>query len=297
MPEPETLGVPQYRVRLADESSPFSAVFAQDAARVDVAAPTPMIGTAVHASPRVREELHPHLQASESERYREEDPETQRFCGLLSHTILPRQSRFEVDLNRSPFEAVYETPDMAWGIPTYKGSLPETVLERSLEKWYEYHSAVDAAVEDAIRRFGRAVVFDFHSYNYQRGGPTDWRSDGKPVLNLGTKHLALDEEGRRFVDWFLGELRSTTVDGDEVSVAENGVFYGGYLNRRLTRRFGAQCITLSLEYKKVYMDEIEGVVDEKVLGELLEQMDTTIRRMADRLGAPVRSERFEPPVA
>lgn len=297
MSKPETLGVPQYHARLVEGDVPFSANLAQDGARVDVAASTPMIGTAVHASARMRDELAPHLHAPESQRYREEDPETHRFCGLLSHTVMPRQSRFEVDLNRSPFEAVYETPDMSWGIRAYKEALPEAVLERSLGKWYEYHTAVDAAVEDAIRRFGRAVVFDFHSYNYQRDGPTDWRTDGKPVLNLGTKHLALDDEGRRLVDWFLDELRSTTLDGEEVSVAENGVFYGGYLNRRLARRYGPRCVTLSLEYKKVYMDEIEGVVHDAILGELVDQMDATIRRMADRLGAPVRSERYVPPVA
>lgn len=296
MSRPESFGVPEYRARLVEDDVPFSAVLAQDGVRVDVAEPTPLIGTAVHASPRIRDELTPHLHAPESQRYREEDPETHRFCGLLTHTIMPRQSRFEVDLNRSPFEAVYETPDMSWGIQAFRDALPEVVLERSLEKWYEYHTAVDAAVEDAIRRFGRAVVFDLHSYNYQRDGPTDWRTDGKPVLNLGTKHLELDDEGRGLVDWFLQALESTTIGGEEVSVSENGVFYGGYLNRRLTRRFGPKCVTLSIEYKKVYMDEIEGVVHETILGELQDQMDATIREMADMLDAPVRSKRSVPPV-
>lgn len=153
---------------------------------------------------------------------------------------------------------------------------------------------MDAAVEDAVDRYGYAIVFDFHSYNYQRKGDTDWRTDGKPVINLGTRHLILDDQGERIKNWFLARLKQHTVLGEECMVEENGVFYGGYLNRRLAHLYQHRCITLSVEYKKVYMDERTGEVHEDVLLDLVAQMDDTIRDLGAHLGVPVRDKPLLP---
>lgn len=249
---------------------------------------SPFIGTAVHYHDRIRQDLVPKLALDRAAMHYEEDPETHRFLGRFLHTLTPNQSRFELDLNRPPDTTVYAEPSLAWGLDVWKEPLNQYEKEFSQEKWYEFHTMMDCAVEDTIERFGFAVVFDFHSYNYQRHGPTDWRTDGKPVINLGTRHLQLDAQGRRTVDWFLHELQGHTVLGESCLVEENGVFYGGYLNRRLAHLYGSKVITLSVEYKKVYMDEASGAVQEDILGDLITQMDETIGALADRLGAPLR---------
>lgn len=250
--------------------------------------PSPLLGTAIHYAGQVREDIRAKLKLDAAARYYEEDPETHRFLGPLTHTLTPNQSRFEFDLNRPPDTAIYSTPSLAWGLDVWKTPLGQFEREFSLEKWYEFHTMVDCAVEDAIERFGYAVVFDFHSYNYQRTGPTDWRDDGKPVINLGTRHLRPDDRGRDTLDWFLSEVRGHTVAGEPCLVEENGVFYGGYLNRRLSHLYGPKVLTLSVEYKKVYMDEQAGTMHEDILGGLVAQMDETIRALGGRLGAAVR---------
>ncbi len=169
--------------------------------------------------------------------------------------------------------------------------------EFSIEKWYEFHTFIDCAVEDAIERFGYAVVFDFHSYNYQRKGYVDWRTDDRPVINLGTRHLNLDDQGTRVKDWFMDSIRQHTLLGEEMQVQENGVFYGGYLNRRLSHLYGPKVITLSVEYKKVYMDERTGEIFEDALEDLVRQMNDTIHGLADEFALPVRDRPEIPQLA
>ena len=83
-------------------------------------------------------------------------------------------------------------------------------------------------------------------------------------------------------------IRHHTVLGEDALVQENGVFYGGYLNRRLSHLYGPRVITLSVEYKKVYMDERTGEIYEDVVRDLADQMDETIRELAEELAAPIR---------
>lgn len=279
-----------YRRWLRDEPAPTCRVSEFDSTTVCYEASSPILGTALHYHWAVRDQLKPKFALSDAQRYYEEDPETHRFLGPVLHTLTPNQSRFELDLNRPPDTTVYSKPSLAWGLKVWKQPLSQYEREFSMEKWYEFHTLMDAAVEDAIERFGYAIVFDFHSYNYQRKEPVDWRTDGKPVLNLGTRHLALDDKGRAIVDDFLRDIRGHTVQGEECLVEENGVFYGGYLNRRLSHLYGKRVITLSVEYKKVYMDERTGEVKEEILQDLVQQMGQSIRALADRLGAPVREK-------
>ncbi len=285
-----------YRQKLA-AAEPFWGDSEYDAARVHYEAPSPVIGTAVHAHHRIREGLQPKLAMTPAQRYHEEDPETERFLGHLLHTVTPNQSRYEFDINRPPDTTVYATPDLAWGQQVWAEPLSQFEREFTLEKWYEFHTFMDCAVEDAIERFGYAVVFDFHSYNYQRQGYADWRADDRPVINLGTRHLNLDERGTRIKDWFFERIRGHTLLGESMLVQENGVFYGGYLNRRLSHLYGPRVITLSVEYKKVYMDERTGEVYQDVLRDLTSQMDETIRGLGDEFGMPLRARSKAPDLA
>lgn len=276
-----------YREHLRDDAGPLTARSPHDAGTIGLHEPSPIIGVALHHSHRVRDEIQKRMAISATDRLYEEDPETHRFLRLTTHRLTPNQSRYEVDLNRPPHTAIYLSPEMAWGNKLWVERPTDALIERTLERWYEFHTIVDAAVEHAIDTFGRAVVLDLHSYNYQRDGDTDWRTDNKPVINLGTRHLVLDKEGEEIKDWFLDQLKQTTLLGEQCLVEENSVFYGGYLNRRLSRTYGSDCLTLSVEYKKVFMDEHTGDVRNEALLDLLKQFDENIRGLGAKLGAPV----------
>ncbi len=283
-----------FRRRLREGAKPFQEVSEFDSCTVTYAGPTPFIGTAVHYHHAIRQDIQGKLKIDDDARFYEEDPWTHRFLGRLMHCITPNQSRYEFDLNRPPDTTIYTKPSLAWGAQVWDEPLSQYEREFCLEKWYEFHTMMDCAVEDAIDRFGFAVVFDFHSYNYQRKGPTDWRTDDKPVINLGTRHLDLDARGRGVVDALMAEMQGHTVGGESCLVQENGVFYGGYLNRRLSHLFGPRVITLSVEYKKVYMDEQTGKLYEDILDELVDAMDASIERLAADVEAPVRDTRVVP---
>ncbi len=283
-----------YRRRLREAPGPFQEVSEFDSTTVTYDGSTPILGTALHYHHAIRADLQPKLALPAKARYYEEDPETHRFIGPLLHCLTPNQSRYELDLNRPPDTTIYSEPSLAWGQQVWEAPLDQFEREFSLEKWYEFHTMMDCAVEHAIDRHGYAIVLDFHSYNYQRKGPTDWRTDDKPVINLGTRHLQVDPARRQIVDDFMADLRQHTVQGEAAMIQENGVFYGGYLNRRLSHLFGPRVITLSVEYKKVYMDENTGEIYEDILQDLVDQMDETLRAMGDRLGAPMRERSRTP---
>lgn len=275
-----------YREHLRGDVKPLEARTARDAATIDLLEPSPILGVAPHHSHRVRDEVREQMVIDEADRLYEEDPYTERFLEALSHRITPNQSRYEVDPNRPPHQAVYMGPEMAWGSEIWEQKPSQQQIERSLGKWYEFHSVLDAAVQHAIREYGRAVVLDMHSYNYQREGPTDWRTDGKPVVNVGTRYLSLDKEGKRLKRWLVDRLDEVTVLGEEALVEENSVFYGGFLNRRLSRTYSDDCLTFSIEFKKVFMDEHTGDPKPDVLDDLLQQFHAIVHELGERLGAP-----------
>lgn len=277
----------QYRDELAERDE-IRAGSAFGSTIVDRSEPSPILGTAPHWSHRIRDDLEPKMVIDPAIRLVDEDPYTERFLGRVPHVILPTQSRYEVDMNRPPDVAIYDTPEMAWGETVYGEDLDLHDRETTMEKWYEFHGFLDAAIQDAIERFGIAVLFDVHSYNYQREERVDWRDHEDPVINLGTSHLRLDEQGEKIKEAAIDRLEDFTVDGETVSFGESEVFYGGYINRRLSRFYGPRVVTLSVEFQKIFMDERTGEPHDDVLDELVDRFDDLVDDLAGMLDAPVR---------
>ena len=60
------------------------------------------------------------------------------------------RSRFEVDLNRPRDEAVYRTPDMAWGLQVWKAPPPEDVVERSLAVHDRFYDDLQVRLDELV---------------------------------------------------------------------------------------------------------------------------------------------------
>ena len=77
-------------------------------------------------------------------RRREEDPYTDRLIRGLCTQLVVHRSRFEVDLNRPREQAVYLTPDDAWGLDVWNDELPESQVRDSLAIYDDFYRELAA---------------------------------------------------------------------------------------------------------------------------------------------------------
>jgi N-formylglutamate deformylase len=230
----------------------------------------PVIATAIHDGHAVRDALLPHMEIDEEQRMREEDPMTGVLASVGDTRIQVRTSRFQVDLNRPRERAISTDPADTWGLKVWRGPLPQDQLEESLAIHDRFYAMVRELVESKLARWGCLLVLDIHSYNHRRDGadapPAD--QDGNPDIDLGVTTLDRDLWGD-VVERFADTLRSNRAGGREPDVREN-VRYpdGGHFPEWLYATFGADVCTITLEYKKIYMDEWTAQADIAVIEDL-----------------------------
>ena len=130
-----------------------------------------LIATAIHAGHELRPEVAELMALDEDVRFREEDPHTDRIASLAPARVVVHQSRFETDLNRPRSEAVYRTPDDAWGLDLWtEDELPDDIVARSLDLYDSFYAALADRLDEVAAR-GPFVLLDVHSYNHRRHGP------------------------------------------------------------------------------------------------------------------------------
>jgi N-formylglutamate amidohydrolase len=219
----------------------------------------PVIATALHDGHELREEVAAIMALSDAGRLREEDPYTGSWTTVATTRVVPRRSRFEVDLNRPREGAVYRTPDDAWGLEVWQRPPPDELVERSLADYDAFYAEVHGILSEMERRHGRFVVLDLHSYNHRRGGPDAEPDDpeANPEVNVGTGSLDRARWGH-LVDRFISDLQGVPVLGRSLDVRENVRFRGGHLSKWIHRNFPSSGCCLAVEFKKFFMDEWTG---------------------------------------
>ncbi len=268
--------IDEIKEKLQQEELPFTGITELGSARFSFKEPAGYAGTAIHSGSRIRADLINKLSVSSEDRYREEDPGTERFIEKLPIQIVALDSRFEYDINRSEDKAIPLTPEMAWGLTVWNSSLTAEDIATSLAKYREFHQLMDLVSANLVGQAGgkggggRACIFDLHSYCYQREKREPWYENPKPVINLGTEAIN-DAVFRDLIDDFLLKLRNIRAEGRKVTVAENEVFKGGYLARRLSALHHDNLAVFAIEFKKIFMDEWTGEFILPVYEELVEQ--------------------------
>jgi len=229
----------------------------------------PVVATAVHHSHRLFPDSIPLLALDEAARAREEDPYTDVLARDCPSWILPAWSRFQVDLNRPPKEALYRTPQMAWGLQVWKGPLPEAVVRRSLAAYDEFYGALYRLLDTIVEEEGGFVLLDLHAYNHRRAGPH--RPPANPCLNpevnIGTGSMDR-ERWAPVVERFMDDLHRFECCGRHLDVRENVNFRGRELARRVHRDYAGRGCVLAVEFKKFFMDEWTGILDLDQFGQL-----------------------------
>ncbi len=220
---------------------------------------SPLIAIAIHDGHTVREELKKIMLINEDERLREEDPFTGELTEVAETRLIGLRSRFEVDLNRPREKAVYIKPEDAWNLNIYRTTPTQEIINRSLEEYDSFYAEVSRLFSDFEKRFSRFVVYDIHSYCYRRSGPDGVEADpnANPEINIGTGTMNR-ELWSSVVDRFITDVRSFNYLGSQLDVRENIKFKGGYFAKYIHNHFPKSACVLSIEFKKIFMDEWTG---------------------------------------
>ena len=177
---------------------------------------------------------------------------------LGASLLVPRLSRFVVDLNRPPEDApmyagVNNTglcpTTFFTGEPVYReGRAPDVaeVERRVALYWRPYHDAVQAELARIRSAHGHAVLFDGHSIKSE----LPWLFEGRlPDLNLGTAGGASCAPALRTA------LSRVLAAQDGYTHAVDGRFKGGYITRRYGRPAeGVHAVQLEMCWR-CYMEE------------------------------------------
>ena len=245
----------------------FSATITGGAFTLKIEKYLPAMSAAIHNGGLLRAELLQNCLLDQSQRYYEEDPHTGSFISEQAITLIAHDSRYEYDLNRNTDECVYET---AWGVDVWQEPLTSEAIATSKAKHAQFYRIVAAIVTALQADFGQCIVYDNHSYNYKRHARQDL-----PVLNLGTTSVK-SEKWRPVINNWLAGLQAMKVDGIEVTAAENDIFFGkGYLAAFCHGNYD-NVLVLATEAKKVFMDELTGQADERVLPSLQKAYNASI---------------------
>ena len=259
-------------IRKIEAEETFYAVASDYSFTLKIDKYVPYVCGAVHDGNQFRKELWDNCLHSQYERWYEEDPETRNM--VISHPILiaGRDSRFEYDLNRIPEEAVFET---AWGKKLWKEPLSENEKEKSLAKHTAFFKVTHALIDKIESKFGCCIVYDMHSYNWQR-----WDRE-VPTWNLGTSNVDNDRFGEEIESWRQSLSEIKLPHGIKSSADINNTFFGnGYFLKYITKNF-KNTLVLATEIAKVYCDELNQVIYPEVVQAVEEQLKDRMKEHAE----------------
>ncbi len=227
----------------------------------------PYVCGAVHDGHQFRKDLWDNCLHTEYDRWYEEDPETKNM--VISHPIVIAgcDSRFEYDLNRAPETAIYTD---AWGKQLWKTPLPEAKKQKSLEKHNAFYKVVQTLIQKVESKFGIAIVYDMHSYNWKR-----WDRE-VPTWNLGTANVDNTRFGGDIETWRQSLSELHLPNGIKSTSKINDTFQGnGFFLKFISQNF-KNTLVLATEIAKVYCDEYNYIMYPEVVAAVEEQLRSRI---------------------
>jgi N-formylglutamate amidohydrolase len=246
----------------------------------------PILATAIHDGHALRPEVADLMALDEAERLREEDPHTEHWTHVGDTRLVVSRSRFEMDLNRPRERAVYRKPADAWGLQVWRETPPSALVERSLAQYDAFYRMLHVLLRRIENKYGRFVVLDLHTYNHHRQGPhAPWDDPAlNPEINVGTDTMNRTR-WTSLVDRFIADLRDCPFMGRRLDVRENVKFGGGWMSQWIHDTFPENACVLSVEVKKVFMDEWTGQLYPELLAAYHQVLAATLPGLRDSLCA------------
>jgi len=179
--------------------------------------------------------------------------------------LLPKVSRYVVDLNRPPDDVSLYPGQNTTGLcpivqfsgdPVYRDDQqppPEEVAARVDTYWRPYHMALAEELKRLRAQHGRVVLWEGHSIR----GECPFLFDGRlPDLNLGTA------AGASCSSALQSKLEAALASQRSYDFVVNGRFKGGYITRHYgDPDNGIDAVQLEIS-QRIYMDEATFAYDE-----------------------------------
>lgn len=237
---------------------------------------SPIIATAIHDGHIMREDLRKLSALTVEERVREEDPYTRYMAEVSENRATSIISRFEADLNRVRENAIYRKPEDAWGLNLWKSEPSNEMIEESLNYYDSFYSDLKDHLEKMVQAFGKIVVLDIHSYNHRRSGAFSEVADPSmnPEINIGSKNNS--PLFRDLIANYITFLSRQEINGKHPEVGENVKFDGGGMSQWIFENFPDEVCTISVEFKKTFMDEWTGIADVNHLNSIRDALKNSI---------------------
>jgi N-formylglutamate deformylase len=178
---------------------------------------------------------------------------------LGASMLVPRYSRYVVDLNRPPDDASLYPGQNTTGLcpvrafsgePIYRdGEAPadDEIATRRTRYWQPYHDALAAELARLRDAHARVLLWEGHSI---RGSGLPFLFEGRlPDLNVGTAG------GTSCVPSVADRIRTVLSAQHDYDWVVDGRFQGGYITRHYGRPdAGADAVQLEIS-QRIYMDE------------------------------------------
>ncbi|MFT7611646.1 MAG: hypothetical protein ACI9J3_000591 [Parvicellaceae bacterium] len=258
-------------VNLIEAEKTFEAAASDGSFRIKINRYLPYCCTAIHDGSHLRSSLSDKIALSDYERWFEEDPSTGDFIASMPITLIGCDSRFEYDLNRNEKACIYEE---AWGKKVWKKPLTSRDKLISRRKHANYYKVTHALISKLEQLFDGCVVYDLHSYNFQR-----W-DRSVPLFNIGTENIDQNKFAPICENWKeeLGKIRIRDIE-NKTSI--NDVFKGrGYNLEYITKNFH-KTLVLATEVKKVYCNELSGESYPRIIKVLQQSLKRAILNNAN----------------
>ncbi len=232
-------------------------VFSLQRGRVPLLISLPHVGTDI--PPELGRRLVPRALASEDSDWHLERLYRPLAQDLGASLLVPRYSRYVIDLNRPPDDQpLYPGATGSTGLvptrfftndPLYlEGQEPDAadVDARREAYWRPYHAALAAELQALRAEHGYALLFDGHSIRSE----LPWLFEGElPALNLGTA------DGGSCAPGIRAAVAARLAGQQRFSQVVDGRFKGGYITRHYGQPTqGVHAVQLEM-CQRCYMDE------------------------------------------
>ena len=178
---------------------------------------------------------------------------------------------------------MYRTPEDAWGLELWREALPAEEIERSRDLYddfyFEFGRRLDELADTRSVRRARPAFVQPPARRRRCAAGAGRNEPGGQCRDWCARPSAL-EPRRRPVP---RNARRPKVCGRRLDVRENVRFRGGELCRWVDRRYGGRGCALAIEFKKVFMDEWTGELDEPHLEELRGALAAVVPALIEEL--------------